>query len=425
MSKLLNGALILTCLSACNSSQVTLARPSARSAHVSQGLSSGYSGTATFDAPVVNPNTWQGSPIGTGTWSTTATPPLSGGPQGIGFYDNSAGSTMHYLIVGNLTAPTGTFFGIIADGQTLALGTSTINNTTLYAGIFDAATGDPVALASSGTLTLTAAGLIGGRITGTFSGTLDDVVNTGCSSSAQCAPGEQCLNGSCIRTGCTSNAQCPTGQTCQTGQCVPTPQCTTNAQCGAGQICQAGVCVNAPGCTSNAQCASGQVCQNGACVTAPGCVTDAQCGPGNKCQAGQCVPVTPATCDGQQGTGSYAGKSGSANVCSVLGNTISVSNAAAAIGDDGSGLALFVMDATKDAAGAILPLTACPSAAGVVTVQGAVFWEQAASGGATFYAQRPATSATIVFTKVGARTMGDFHLTLAGGSTVNGDFDVQ
>lgn len=395
--------LLTAALAACNTNQVTLARPAPRSAHVSQGLSSGYTGTATFDAPVVNPNTWQGTPIGTGSYATTATPPVSGGPQAIGFYDSSASPTLHYLIVGNLGAGAGHFFGIVSDGQALSLGTSTINNTSLYAGIFDAATGDPVALASSGTITLTAAGLVGGRITGSFSGTLDDVVNTGCTSSAQCQSGEQCINGTCIRTGCTSNAQCATGQTCQGGQCVATPQCTTHAQCGAGMICQAGTCVPAPGCTSNAQCAAGQVCQ-----------------------AGACVPSTPTNCSGQQGGGSYTGKTGASAVCSVLAPSASVTHAVAAIGDDGNGgLALYVMDPNRDSAGLVLPLTACPGVTGTVAISGASFWDQSVSGSVTYYAVQPVTSASVTFTKVGARTAGDFTASLSSGGWITGAFDVQ
>lgn len=407
MSKLMSAAALAVCLvaSACNSGlspekNPTLARPSPKTAKVSQGLSTGYSGTATFDVPVVNPNTWQGTPMGTGSWSTTATPPLSGGPQGVGFYDTTSSPAMHYLMLGNFGGASGTFFGILSDGP-LALGTSTINNTTLYAGVFDMQTGDPVALASAGTLTLTAAGLIGGKVTGTFSGTLDDVVVTGCTSSAQCNPGDQCINGTCIRTGCTSNAQCAMGQTCQGGQCVAPPQCTSNAQCGAGQVCQ-----------------------NGTCVTGPGCVTDAQCGAGHQCQAGQCVPVAVGNCSGQQGSGQYSGKVATA-VCSAFSGGAQVGNAFAAIDDDGKGgRALVVTDPARSSAGVVLPLNACPSGAGTVTVTGAVFWDETVAGGVTYVAAHPAT-ATVSFLKTGARHAGDFHLTLPGGGTVKGSFDVQ
>ena len=46
-----------------------------------QALSSGYPGTATFDAPVVDPNTWSGSPMGTGSWNVSSTPASTGGPD--------------------------------------------------------------------------------------------------------------------------------------------------------------------------------------------------------------------------------------------------------------------------------------------------------------------------------------------------------
>ncbi|MBS1152774.1 MAG: OmpA family protein [Myxococcaceae bacterium] len=326
-------------------------------------------------------------------------------------------------MIGNFSG-SGHFFGIVSDGAVLTVGTTAINNTTLYAGIFDSATGDPVALASSGTITLSAAGLIGGRITGSFSGTLDDVTPTGCTSSAQCLAGEQCVSGRCVPQGCTSNAQCSSGQVCQAGQCV-TVGCTSNAQCGSGQVCQAGQCITA-GCTSNAQCGSGQVCQAGQCVAAPACTTDAQCGSGKKCQAGQCVTVTPAACNGRQGDGSYRGKSGTSMVCSAFATSgVNVGQAFAAIGDDGNGLNLFVMDPAQDSAGAILPLTACPSAPGTVAISNGSLWEQTTSGGVTFYAVRPATSASVTFTAVGTSIVGTFSMALVGGGQVIGEFQVH
>lgn len=420
-----SACLVAFFLTACsNPGQVTLARPQPKG-HTMQALSSGYSGTATFDVPVVDPNTWQGNPMGTGSWSTTATPPLSGGPTGVGFYESQAG---HYLMIGNFSA-SGTFFGIVSDGAQLTLGASQVNNTTLYAGIFDAATGDPVALATSGTITLTANGLIGGRITGTFTGTLDDVTPSPlCTTTAQCRPGETCLGGKCVVSGCTSNAQCATGQICQGGQCISNPGCTSNAQCGAGLICQGGQCVAPPACTSNAQCAAGKVCQAGQCVTAPpACTTDAQCGSGKKCQAGQCVSVTPISCNGLQGDGAYAGALTNSAVCSAFNrSSVNVTKAFAVLGDDGNGLTLFVMDPASDSAGAVIPLAACPSGLGTVNVSGASFWDQTTSGGVAYYSNRPATLGTITVTQVGAAGLkGNFWLSLVDGSEVKGSFDVR
>ncbi len=417
-----------------NPGQITLARPQHQGQHqgqhLNQALSSGYPGTASFDVPVVDPNTWQGTPMGTGTWSTSATPPAAGGPSGIGFLDSQAGSTLHYLMIGNFTAGTGNFFGIISDGAPLKVGTSSINNTTLFAGIFDSATGNPVALASAGTLTLTAAGVIGGRITGTFSGTLDDATAIpACTTNAQCRSNEVCLSGACVPQGCTSNAQCATGQVCQAGQCVTAPPaCTTNAQCGAGKICQAGQCVNGPPpCTSNAQCGAGQVCQAGQCVTAPpGCTSNAQCGAGQVCQAGQCVTSPPVSCSRLQGDGNFSGTVGNVAVCSAFGSgAVSVPSGVAAVGDDGSGLSLFVMDPQVTSMGAVLPLSACPSAPGTVSVSNAIFWDQKTAGGVTFYASRPASSATVTFTQVAGGLKGTFVMSLGGGGTINGAFDVR
>jgi Cys-rich repeat protein len=429
-----------------NGGQPPIARPQHRG-HTAQALSSGYAGTATFDVPVVDPSTWQGSPMGTGTWSTGATPPLSGGPTGVGFYDTQSGVTGHYLMIGNFTAGSGTFFGIVSEGQPLSLGTKAINNTTLYAGIFDAATGDPVAMASSGTITLTAAGLIGGRITGSFSGTLDDITSTACTSSAQCRVNEQCLGGACVPVGCTSNAQCGSGQICQSGVCITTPgctsnaqcgsaqicqsgvciaipACTSNAQCGSGRICQSGVCITTPGCTSNAQCATGQTCQSGVCIATPACSSNAQCGSGRVCQAGQCVVVTAVSCNGLQGGGSYSGTLGNVAVCSAFTGGVSVTKAFAVISDDGAGLALYVMDPALESAGAILPINACPSGPSTVAVSNATFWDQTTARGTTFYARHPAITATVTYTQVGTALIGSFWLSLDGGGQVKGSFNV-
>ena len=398
-------------LAACTNAAppVTFSRPQPKG-HTTQAVSTGYAGTATFDAPVVDPSTWSGTPIGTGSWNVSSTPVSTGGPESIGSLDTQGGVTTHYVIVANLHTQPGQLFAVVSDGAALTLGTSTINNTSLYAGVFDGATGNPVSLATSGTITLTAAGGIGGRITGTFTGILDDVAAPppACTTSAQCATGEVCVSGTCVRPppGCTSNAQCSGGQVCQAGSCVtpPPPSCTSNAQCGTGQICQSGTCVAAPppGCTSNAQCTSSQVCRSGVCVT-----------------------PAPASCNGLQGNGAYSGSVGSIAVCSAFSSaTVSVGSAAAMIGDDGRGLTLFVIDPSRDMAGVSLPLSACPAAAATVAITGATFLDETSSGGATFYASRPASAASVTWTTVSTHLQGTFSLTLAGGS-VSGSFDVQ
>ena len=126
-----------------------------------------------------------------------------------------------------------------------------------------------------------------------------------------------------------------------------------------------------------------------------------------------------------QGSGAYAGSVGSIAVCSAFGSaTVSVGSAAAMIGNDGRGLALYVVDPSRDLAGAQLPLTACPSTTGTVAITGATFLDEVNASGATFYASRPASAASIHFTAVGAQLQGTFSLTLASGS-ITGSFTVQ
>jgi hypothetical protein len=128
-----------------------------------------------------------------------------------------------------------------------------------------------------------------------------------------------------------------------------------------------------------------------------------------------------------QGAGAYQGSSASAGVCSAFGSgAVSVANAVAAIADDGSGnLVLYVVDTSRDTAGLMLPLSACPAATGPVQVTGATFWDQVNSGGATFYAQWPAQSASVDFTQVGPNLTGTFQVALPSGGQLSGSFDVQ
>jgi Cys-rich repeat protein len=359
VARLVSSCLLLA-LAGCasgNKAPVTFARPSPQGSTV-DALSTGYAGTASFDAPVVDVNSWTGSPVGTGTFSLQSNPAVAGGPQAIGAVDG----TTQYVVIADFAAPPGAFFAVLSEGP-MAVGTHAVDNVVWFAGLFDGNSGQPLALATQGTVTLTAAGGLGAQLTGSFSGTLDDVVST-----------------------------------------TPTA-CSSSAQCASGEVCVGGVCQAAPpGCTSNAQCPSGQ-----------------------SCQAGRCVGGPSGSCDGAQGAGAYSGNTASAGVCSAFGSgAVSVANAAAIIADDGSGsLGLYVVDPARDTAGVILPLAACPSATGPVQVSGATFWDQVNSGGATFYAQWAAQSASVDYTQLTPSLKGTFTVSLPSGGQVSGSFDVQ
>jgi Cys-rich repeat protein len=389
-------------LAACQSSTpVSFAKPKAPSAAAMQQAlgGTGYAGTATFNAPVVDPNTWSGAPIGTGTFSAASTPPQSGGPQAIAADDNSDPSqVIHYVMVGDLSVGPGKLFGIISTSA-LSVGSHAVDNVNTFAGIFDGATGDPTSLASSGTVVITSAGA---TLVGSFNGTLEDFTAT--------------------PPGCTSNADCATGQICSAGRCVsppppppPPPACTVDADCAAGQVCSSGTCVNAPPpppptCVVDADCSSGQVCWRGTCVNAPP----------------PPPPPPPPACD-RQGTGAFSGSAGVAATCSALGSgAVSVTSGYAALGlDENGALALMVLDASGTANGAVIPLAACPAASGAVSVSNAKLYSQVNAGaGLTLYAERTA-SGTVTFTSVAAHTTGTFSLTLSGGGTIAGSFDVR
>jgi Cys-rich repeat protein len=389
----------------------------------------GYSGTAQFTAPVVDPNTWQGNPIGTGTWSAQSTPAQSGGTQAIAAVDSasSPGQTYRYVVVGNFATGSGRFFAVISD-QPFAVGAAQVDNQHLFAGLFDAVTGEPVALADSGTVTFTQVGGLGGTVDGTFSGTLDDV-QAGCTTNADCAAGQVCSSNTCVAAtpSCTTSADCAAGQVCSSGACVAIPGgCTSSTQCPAGASCIAGVC-SAAGCTSDADCAARESCLANTCVpSSGGCSSSAQCPSGMTCQAGACVGGNPGSC-GAQGTGSYSGSATVPMTCSALGNgAISLTNGMAYLGSDqtGSGIALYVLDPNGRSDGVVLPLSACPSGPGPLQASGQVYASGSNAGpGVTLVAVYDA-SGTVNFTGVGHYT-GTFSLTLTGGGTVSGSFDLQ
>lgn len=406
-------AAVVVCLAACQSNNsVSFSKPKTPTAAAMQAVNgTGYSSTATFDAPVVDPSTWTGSPIGTGSFSALSAPAQSGGPQSIAAIDSTdPQQTVHYVIIGNLAGgpSAGSMFGIISL-QPFVVGTTVVDSVNTFAAIFDGNSGDATALATSGSLTLTA---VGARVVGSFSGTLEDtgsVTPPACAVDSDCARGEVCLASQCVQgppAGCTSNAQCAAGQSCQAGQCVTNPN---------------------PGCTSNSQCSSPATCVSGQCVVQGICRLDSDCASGQACVGGQCVtgPITGA-CEGQ-GTGAYSGSTGAVATCSALGNgAVSLTQGMAAIGEDENGqLALYVVDPNSSSSGVVLPLGSCPSAAGTVSVTGAQVYSQSSAGpGLTLFAVREATG-SIVFTQVGAHRAGSFTLGFTGGGSLSGTFDVQ
>jgi Cys-rich repeat protein len=423
-------------LAACQSATpMQFARPNKPSTSQMQALNgTGYQTNATFSAPVVDPNTWQGTPIGTGSWTAQSTPAQSGGNQAIGAVDSSStpGSTYSYVVIGDFTSSTSHFFAVISDTP-FVVGATQVDNQHVFAGIFDATTGNPTALADSGTVTFTQVGGIGGNVAGSFSGTLEDApAQSGtCRTNADCAANQSCTNGVCVPNvnTCTSNAQCPAGTTCQNGACIATSSgCTSNAQCPSGTTCQAGACVGTtPACTTDADCAAGNTCQRGVCIpSSSGCTSNAQCPPGTACQGGACVGSSGGSCSAQ-GSGAYSGSATVPNTCSALGNgAVSLTNGVAFIGNDpngGSSNSLYVFDPAGSPNGVMLSLNACPSAPGAVQTTGQVYVTGPTTGGVSIIALYDA-SGTINFTTVGHYT-GSFSLTLTAGGTVSGTFDAQ
>ena len=114
-----------------------------------------------------------------------------------------------------------------------------------------------------------------------------------------CAPGEQCLNGSCLAGDCTLNG-CLPGQACINGLCQVDP-CEA---CGPNQFCRGGQCIAScaeiscplkescidgtcqPDPCGGFACRAGQACINGACQSDPcGAVS---CPEAQRCVEGRC-----------------------------------------------------------------------------------------------------------------------------------------
>lgn len=413
----------------------TLARPNTQAMKTStrQALGgTGLAASATFDAPVIDANAQSNFSPGSGTWSVA--PNLSGGNGSLGVVDASANPTFNYVIVGDLNGNPQTFFAVIADVP-FTVGTHQIDNIHFYAGLFDAASGNPTHLASAGTVTFTTAGAIGGRWVGTFTGTVDEVSPAPvCQSTADCAAGEVCSNGVCVRPPppqCQADSDCAANETCQAGVCVPqsVPACVVDSDCAAGQVCSAGQCVVAPPvqCTSNAQCAANESCVRGQCVpnNPPQCVSNNQCPLGWQCQSGQCVPGSgPSQCEGQQGDGSLTGSVTTVSSCTAIpSGAVSISNGVAVIDDQ---LRLVVFDPNAGDEGASLELAVCPGAPGTLSIGNglvaASHIKDVQTADLRLFAERKASSATLTLTQVSPSLAGSFSLTLSAGGQVSGSF---
>ena len=65
---------------------------------------------------------------------------------------------------------------------------------------------------------------------------------------------------------CSTLADCAANEVCLNSACVPV--CHSNSECATGLVCEEGICL-APACGSDSQCQSGQACLNGKCTSGP------------------------------------------------------------------------------------------------------------------------------------------------------------
>ncbi|MDW8245260.1 MAG: hypothetical protein RMJ84_01665 [Sandaracinaceae bacterium] len=131
----------------------------------------------------------------------------------------------------------------------------------------------------------------------------------GCSSSADCAQGQSCIDGSCRSTmiaECTATRPCAQGFECIDGECKrPSDVCRFSSECGSGRVCVNQRCTTA--CETNANCPRGARCEQGFCIeerpTPSGCTTNSDCGAGKVCRDSRCYEACEN--DDQCGSGRY------------------------------------------------------------------------------------------------------------------------
>jgi hypothetical protein len=147
-----------------------------------------------------------------------------------------------------------------------------------------------------GTCTLMAAGAAGAPACGAYvcSGA-SAACPTGCTSSAQCSPGNYCTGGVCTSQ-LALGAQCQQGADCKSGLCVDGVCC--DSPCSqACDVCNSvaspGICVPATTGFAGAPTCAPYVC-NGTAVTCPTwCTTDTDCATGRHCIFGACLGLQP------------------------------------------------------------------------------------------------------------------------------------
>lgn len=148
------------------------------------------------------------------------------------------------------------------------------------------------------------------------------VNGTPCLAGTSCRSGV-CKAGLCSGGGCSSDADCAPGNVCSSSHTCG-PPAGNGAPCLRGAECVAGVCGSDHLCgvTDGSPCSHGSDCRSGrACAGTPPtcgrtCTADDQCGPLEFCRAGACVPRQG---DGpcQRGTECLAGICGPGGECGV------------------------------------------------------------------------------------------------------------
>ena len=115
-----------------------------------------------------------------------------------------------------------------------------------------------------------------------------------------------------------------------------------------------------------------------------------------------------------------------ASCAAIPAGSVSLTQGFAAVDDE---LRLVIFDPSSGDQGAVLELTVCPGAPGTLTLgnglTAAAYIKDVQTADLRLYAERKASSASLILTRVSPTLAGSFALTLSAGGTVSGSFTMH
>jgi hypothetical protein len=114
-----------------------------------------------------------------------------------------------------------------------------------------------------------------------------DAADAGCQGDGDCAEGEVCQDGACVRgeePACVEDGDCEAGQICELvdGAAACVEGCREDGDCPGTMTCVEGACAGGD-CAQDTDCEAGQYCEEESATCFGGCRDDADCDPGESC----------------------------------------------------------------------------------------------------------------------------------------------